>query len=150
MTWSYSPRRVVRPFLVLKRVVGLAGDTLSMSNGVLTRNGVAVDEPFMQLIDSSTAAGEDLHQGRPWQLAHLIPTRGHAYRPTTRTWGPIVVPNDSLFVLGDNRDNSFDSRFWGAVSTHQVRGHPLVVYFSWDSHGIGPLPIRWNRIGRRF
>jgi len=138
------------PLFVLKRVVGLGGDTLSMRKGVLTRNDAAIDEPYMQLSDSSAAAGEDLHEGRAWQLAHLVPTRQRDYRPTMRDWGPIVVPHDSLFVLGDNRDESFDSRFWGAISTRQVRGHPLVVYFSLNPDGIGPLPIRWGRIGRRF
>ena len=140
--------------LVLKRVVGLPGDTVSMSNGVLTRNGVVVAEPFAQLIDSSGAVSEPLHQGRPWHLSHLVPTSRatsrRTYEPNVRTWGPLVIPNDSLFVLGDNRDNSYDSRFWGAVGVHQVRGRPLVVYLSIGPDGGGFLSIRWNRIGRRF
>jgi len=140
--------------LVLKRVVGLPGDTVSMSNGVLTRNGVVVAEPFAQLIDSSGAVSEPLHQGRPWHLSHLVATSRatsrRTYEPNVRTWGPLVIPNDSLFVLGDNRDASYDSRFWGAVSVHQVRGRPLVVYLSIGQDGGGFLSIRWNRIGRRF
>jgi signal peptidase I len=136
--------------LNLKRVVGLPGDTVSMTNGVLTRNGVVVAEPFAQLIDSSGAVSEPLHQGRPWHLSHLVATSRRTYEPNVRTWGPLVIPNDSLFVLGDNRDASYDSRFWGAVSVHQVRRRPLVVYLSIGQDGGGFLSIRWNRIGRRF
>ncbi|OLD47576.1 MAG: signal peptidase I [Gemmatimonadetes bacterium 13_1_40CM_2_60_3] len=136
--------------LVIKRVVGLPGDTLAMAHGVLIRNGAAVAEPFAQLTDSARAAGQALDQGRPWHLAHLAVSGGTKYQPTMRNWGPVVVPNDSLFVLGDNRDDSYDSRFWGAVSTHDVRGRPLAVYLSVGQDGRGRSGVRWNRIGHRF
>jgi len=139
-----------RPDLVnIKRVVGLPGDTLAMRDGVLMRNGIAVAEPFIQLIDPAASAREDLGSGVVWQVRHLVtpPARETEYRPDMRNWGPLVVPRDSVFVLGDNRDRSADSRFWGALGLNQLRGRPLVIYFSRDRHSGG---VRWSRIGRRF
>jgi signal peptidase I len=135
--------------MVLKRIVGIAGDTLAMRNGVLRRNGVAVAEPFTQLIDSTSAVRESLSDGRKWQIDHLVGGDPRAYHPDMRNWGPILVPPDSVFILGDNRDDSSDSRFWGALGVDRVRGRPLVVYFSTSRGGAGPA-IRWSRIGHRF
>jgi signal peptidase I len=135
--------------MVLKRIVGVAGDTLAMRNGVLQRNGVAVAEPFTQLIDSTSAVRESLSDGRRWQIDHLVGGDPRAYHPDMRNWGPILVPPDSVFILGDNRDNSSDSRFWGALAVDRMRGRPLVVYFSRSRGGAGPA-IRWSRIGHRF
>lgn len=136
--------------LVIKRVVGVPGDTLGMKNGVLTRNRASFIEPFVQQIDSASAVAQGLHEGREWQLPHLVGTGAHSYQPNMRNWGPLVVPNDSVFLLGDNRDNSFDSRFWGAVGTDRLRGRPLVVYFSVSKDGSGDSAVRWYRIGHRF
>lgn len=131
--------------LVLKRIVGMPGDTLSMRDGALIRNGAPTGEPFIQNIDSAGALGQDLGDGRSWQLAHLVHGAASTYNPDMHNWGPIIVPPDSVFLLGDNRDESFDSRFYGAVGMNRVRGKPLTIYFS-----IGAGSIRWGRIGRRF
>jgi signal peptidase I len=59
-------------------------------------------------------------------------------------FGPIRVPENSLFVMGDNRDESFDSRFWGFVDLKAVNGKAFIVYWSWDKQNFG---VRWNRLG---
>ena len=73
------------------------------------------------------------------------------YHPTRDTWGPLRVPMDKYFVLGDNRDNSEDSRYWGFVDVSAVKGRPLVVYFSYERGTHDALPwltdIRWSRLG---
>jgi signal peptidase I len=135
--------------LVIKRVVGLPGDTLTMKNGVLALNGVSRQEAFAQGGDSAGADGQNLDDARPWHVAHLVQREVATYRPTTRNWGPLVVPRDSVFLLGDNRDESFDSRFYGAVGLDRIRGRPLKIYFSFGSQD-GHSSVRWSRIGHRF
>ncbi len=133
---------------VVKRVVGMPGDTLSMVGNVLYINGEQVDEPH-----AVTSAGlydpEDPRM-RSWQLRYLVQRNSATYRPTLKNWGPIVVPPDSFFVMGDNRDNSYDSRYWGFLGRDRVAGRPLFIYYSFDKGGLAPLPfltsIRWDRI----
>ncbi len=60
-------------------------------------------------------------------------------------FGPVVVPENSLFVMGDNRDESYDSRFWGFVNLNAVKGKAFIIYWSWDRDNFG---VRWNRIGQ--
>ena len=88
-----------------------------------------------------------------WQrsLLQAANERGaHEYRPTRDNWGPIVVSPDSLFVMGDNRDNSEDSRYWGFVPADAVKGRPLIIYYSYDRNRMVPFPwiteIRWDRL----
>ena len=135
--------------LVIKRVVGLPGDTLMMRNGALVVNGVSLHEAFVQSTDSVGAVGESLERGRAWHVAHLVQRAVATYRPTMRNWGPLVIPRDSVFLLGDNRDESFDSRFYGAVGLDRIRGRPLKIYFSFGSQD-GHSSVRWARIGHRF
>ena len=65
--------------------------------------------------------------------------------PSRENWGPIVVPDGSYFMLGDNRDKSSDSRYWGFVKHEEIIGRAEIIYFSWNK-GAGP---RWGRIGGR-
>ena len=134
----------------VKRIVGLPGDTLQMVDGALYRNGVAVPEPYAK----HSRPFEDPRSPQfDWQRSHLVSDHGRRaqeYRPTRDNWGPIVVSPDSLFVMGDNRDNSEDSRYWGFVPSDAVKGRPLVIYFSYDRNKMVPFPwlteIRWGRI----
>lgn len=127
---------------VIKRVVGLPGDTLAMQAGQLRRNGAAVAEPWTAPMD--TVNPEPLGRSFEWQLPHMVAIPP-GYRPTMADWGPLVVPRDSVFVLGDNRGNSYDSRFYGAVPVANVIGRPIWIYLSRDRE-FGTM-VRWDRIG---
>jgi signal peptidase I len=84
----------------------------------------------------------------PW--GHFVTNdfpRGYLQR--MENFGPVVVPKDSLFVLGDNRDNSEDSRFWGFLHVNAVLGKAMIIYFSWDRTAESLLDkVRWSRIGK--
>jgi signal peptidase I len=139
---------------VVKRLIGVPGDTVSMEHGELTRNGVAVPEPYVKHEDPTKSEDPMLRaKMRLWQSPHLAGRDPRGYDPDLQDWGPIVVPRDSLFMMGDNRDNSYDGRYWGFLPRTSVRGTPLVVYFSFDSKSWRPLPfftaIRWGRIFTR-
>jgi len=133
----------------VKRVIGVPGDLVEMRAGQVYVNNVALAEPYVQRIDPL----HDNHESKfNWQRGFL---EGFApderYHPTRDTWGPLRVPARKYFVLGDNRDNSEDSRYWGFVDARAVKGRPLVVYFSYDRGTRDPLPwltdIRWSRLG---
>lgn len=132
----------------VKRLVGVPGDTLEMRDKVLFRNGIAVAEPHVRHVDD---AGDAVHPAMGWQSNHLIARAARAYHPTRDTWGPLVVPEDRFFMLGDNRDNSEDSRYWGFVPREAIRGRPWFVYYSFDASIAEALPwlrsVRWNRLG---
>jgi signal peptidase I len=139
---------------VVKRLIGMPGDTLAMESGQLYRNGTRVDEPYAVHEDPSRS--EDPVQRarmRAWQIPHLVNRDTATYRPDLQDWGPIVVPHDSLFMMGDNRDSSYDGRYWGFLPRANVRGRPLIVYFSYDAESWRALPfltaVRWTRIFTR-
>lgn len=132
----------------VKRVVGVAADTLEMREKVLFLNGRALDEPYVQYVDER---GDAVHPDMEWQANHLIASQPRSYHPTRDNWGPIVVPEGHYFVLGDNRDNSEDSRYWGFVARDQVRGRPWFVYYSHTAPRSESAPwlsrVRWSRLG---
>ena len=135
---------------VVKRIVGLPGDTLQMIRHTLVVNGLQQGEPFTQHIDSLNDVSDSLML---WGQRFLLGSADSGpYHPSLDNWGPIVVPSDAVFVLGDNRDNSYDSRYWGFLPRRQVIGTPARIYFSFDPNSAGPLPwvtaIRWSRIGQ--
>jgi signal peptidase I len=136
---------------VVKRLIGMPGDTLSMENGELFRNGQRVNEPYA--VHSDPTRSEDPIQRakmREWQLPHLVHREPSSYQPDLQEWGPIVVPPDSFFMMGDNRDSSYDGRYWGFLPRKNVRGRPLVVYFSYDPGSWRAIPfltaVRWGRL----
>lgn len=132
----------------VKRLVGVGGDVLEMREKVLYRNGEPLEEPYVQHLDGR---GDAFHPRMRWQRRHLAQgVEREQYRPTRDNWGPILVPPGRLFVLGDNRDNSEDSRYWGFVTRESLRGRPWRVYYSSDTTGDGGFDwireVRWNRI----
>ena len=132
----------------VKRVVGVPLDTLEMRDKRLYLNGAPVYEPYARYIDGR---GDAVHPDMGWQSNHLIASTKPEYHPTRDNWGPIVVPEGRFFVLGDNRDNSEDSRYWGFVARDQVRGRPWMVYYSFEAELDEPLDwlsrVRWGRLG---
>jgi signal peptidase I len=133
----------------VKRLVGTEGDTLEMRDKVLYRNGEPQIEPYIRHIDPLTDPSDPR---MAWQSAYLVggvPWRG--YHPSRDNWGPITVPPGRYFVLGDNRDNSEDSRYWGFLELEAVRGSPMFIYYSFQRNLARPFSwltgIRWNRIG---
>ena len=112
----------------IKRVVGVEGDVIEMRDKRLFVN----HEPY----ERSWAVYKD---------SYIIPG-GFNKRDN---FGPITVPKDSLFVLGDNRDNSKDSRFWGFVNLKAVKGKAFMIYWSWNKENADSILhyVRWGRIG---
>ncbi len=109
----------------LKRVVGLPGDTIEIKDKIVYINGALVDDKaYTKRVDPDTIKRE-------------INPRDN--------FGPVVVPGKSYFVLGDNRDQSLDSRFFGYVEASKIKGKVSVIYWSWDGKD---SRVRWERIGR--
>ncbi len=111
----------------IKRVIGIPGDTIQIKDGKLYRNGKLADDPH----------------------AHFELTPGEREMGSPRDYfGPLKVPAGEYFMMGDNRDRSYDSRFWGLVKHDEVEGRAMFIYWSWNSDGSGYLPIRWDRFGK--
>lgn len=123
----------------IKRVIGLAGDKVQVKDGKVFLNGAPMDDPHahFEVPDSERS---------PLNPRDNFPAKDPS--DPSRDPGPITVPPGKLLMMGDNRDRSYDGRFWGFVDTNQVEGRAMVIYWSWDNDGSGILPIRWSRFGR--
>ena len=143
-----SPEDLTKTYV--KRLVGMPGDTIEMKDGVLYRTRERMSERYIIHSAPDIDPVEDRFR---WQLAHLVKpaTASVGYYPSRNNWGPLLVPEKNYFVLGDNRDNSSDSRYWGFVADSLVKGRPFVIYYSYapdSAHGLAWLTrIRWNRLG---
>ena len=140
---------------LVKRIVGVAGDTLHMRAGMLYRNGIAQRQGY-----AASTNPKDDDSTSPlfeWQKPYGLPRSRFGAAPAEPThdnWGPLVVPAGHFFMMGDNRYNSKDSRYWGLVPRKNIRGRPLFVYFSYEPECAPPFSaiacIRWGRIGERI
>lgn len=139
---------------VVKRVIGEPGDTIGMTDRVVYRNGAPLDEPYVepnyQPDQPMQRYGADGYQ---WHFEALAPgVDPRTYAPTRDNWGPLVVPPGHFMLLGDNRDQSLDSRFMGFIPREVIRGKALFIYYSIDPFVNRPFPrfltaVRWDRIG---
>jgi signal peptidase I len=112
----------------IKRVVATGGDTVQVKNKVLYINGQKVSDPHAHFAEGNTV-----------QPALISPRD---------FFGPVTVPKDRYFCMGDNRDRSLDSRFWGFVTRDDLVGRALIIYFSLDTQSDDILHyVRWERIG---
>ena len=107
----------------IKRVIGVAGDVVEHRDKKVYVNNEPVDDIFGMYTDP-----------------HIFPG---SFQPRDN-FGPVTVPPGSLFVMGDNRDHSYDSRWWGYVNLKAVQGKAFMIYWSWDKDDFG---VRWDRIG---
>ncbi len=108
----------------IKRVIGLPGDTVQIKDKKIYINHLPMADP---------------HGVHSDQM--IIP---EVEQPRDNT-GPIIVPPNKLFVMGDNRDESYDSRYWGFVDQKEIIGQAFIIYWSWDRTEFG---VRWGRIGK--
>lgn len=137
---------------VVKRVVGVPGDTVKMTAGTLWRNGRDLTEPYAVHRDPTRSEeAEQRAKMRTWQGPHTVGIDRDSYAPDVEDWGPIVVPPDSFLALGDNRDATYDSRYYGFVPFGHILGKPRVIYLSLERDTTkGPeRGVRWSRIGQR-
>ena len=112
----------------IKRVIGTEGDVIEIRDKVIYLNGRKMDDPHAHFVDDSIVPGAFSQRDN---------------------FGPIKVPPRSYFVMGDNRDRSLDSRFWGFVRKDDFVGRALVIYFSWDGQADDILDfVRWERFGK--
>ena len=143
-----SPEDVSKTYV--KRLVGVPGDTLEMADGLLVRNGARLAEGYVL---HSTPDLDPVEERFRWQRNYVVQSANASigYYPSRNNWGPLVVPQKHYFVLGDNRDNSSDSRYWGFVADSLVKGRPFVIYYSYapdSASGFAWLTnIRWRRLG---
>lgn len=136
---------------LVKRVVGLPGDRIELVRNQLVVNGTPVKyESLAQKTINELPAGErSEHLYATEELAtHPHPVMATPERPAPRTFSPIVVPADHYFMMGDNRDDSFDSRFYGCVDRSQIVGRASAVFISFDYQDYH-LP-RWHRFFTRL
>lgn len=135
---------------VVKRLVGMPGDTLEMRDRVLYINGERYPEPYVK--HEEPAGRNETHPWMTWQYAALLPgVEADSYTPSRDDWGPVVVPSHAYFMMGDNRERSLDSRFWGFLEEWRIRGKVSFLYYSFDATSPEPLALftaaRWSRIG---
>jgi signal peptidase I len=107
----------------IKRVVGVGGDVVEIKDKKVFVNKKYQDGPHIKHTDAHKFPGKFSHRDN---------------------YGPVTVPKNALFVMGDNRDNSHDSRFWGFVDLKALKGQAFIIYWSWDKEKTG---VRWRRLG---
>ena len=114
----------------IKRVVGVGGDTVEIKDKTVYINGEPQEDGFTVHSDSRIFSNPNMFPQDLLRRDNLAPTK---------------IPQDKLFVMGDNRDESNDSRFWGFVDVSAVKGKAFIIYWSWNKHK--KIGVRWDRLG---
>ncbi|CAN5538316.1 signal peptidase I [soil metagenome] len=146
---------------LVKRMVGMPGDTLYMRAGLLHVNGVAQRQGFGIVSKPSERGVQPTSYDPLFEWQHKFELKQSRFgaapaQPQLDNWGPLVVPVGHYFMMGDNRYESKDGRFWGVVPRENIRGRPSFVYYSYRSGDETDRPlsfitdIRWGRIGTRI
>ena len=120
------PEEPERDFI--KRVIGLPGETVEVRDKKVYVNGQPLDEPYVHFL-RPTSAESAFHEVTSFDVRER--------------YGPVTVPPNQFFVMGDNRDNSQDSRYWGFVKRDKIKGKAFLIYWSWDSDQHW---LRWRRL----
>ncbi|WP_058188568.1 signal peptidase I [Terracidiphilus gabretensis] len=118
-----------RPPLLIKRVAGIPGDHIRVDDGHLSVNGLRIFEPWAAFEPTSYNPARDVFPGTVYSDPNVSPDWWHKL-PTLVQNGELVVPPGQYFVLGDNRNHSEDSRFWGLVPRDAIIARPMLIYFS--------------------
>jgi signal peptidase I len=111
----------------IKRVIGIPGDVIAVKDGVVYLNGSPMNDPHGH---------------------YDVPADARTRLSPRDNFGPVTVPPGRVFVMGDNRDHSYDSRFWGFVDDNAVEGRAVIIYWSWNEAGHSLFPVRWKRFGK--
>jgi len=114
---------------VVKRVVGVPGDRLRVDDGRVTVNGLPLDEPYAAFDPTARDLDCDSFPGTVCTDPQVDPEWWRQMQSLTRD-GEFRVPDNRYFVMGDNRNHSLDSRYWGFVGRQEIVARPLVIYFS--------------------
>ena len=131
----------------IKRVVGLAGDKIEIKKGILFINDQPVPVVAQGVSREKEQGGHSYYEKSVLLEEQLGSIKHHIQYLRDQSgydFGPKLVPAESVFVMGDNRDNSQDSRVWGFVKTEKILGRALIIYWSWDGDDRW---VRWERIG---
>jgi signal peptidase I len=118
----------------IKRVIGLPGDRLELHRKKVYINGQPLDEPYVQYLEPPSTEGPPLRDDK------------------REEYGPVTIPANQYFMMGDNRDNSQDSRFWGFLPATYVKGQALFIYFSFEDGGSLThffSDVQWHRLLKR-
>jgi signal peptidase I len=131
---------------LVKRVIGLPGDRVRLHGGRAYINGQALDEPYAVFRGASTDSYRDEFP-RMESADPGVESQWWIQMRSLVTGGELRVPADSYFVLGDNRDDSEDSRYWGFVPREDIVGKPFLIYFSLNSSRATPGPSAAHAMG---